>query len=38
MREQGKELPPPEIVTYRREELELPLVLTGIPPPSGPPI
>lgn len=26
-----KELPKPEIVTYRREELDLPVVLTGLP-------
>ena len=38
MVEQTKELPKPEIVTYRREELDLPVVLTGTPPPSGTPI
>lgn len=36
MGEHAKELPKPEIVTYRREELDLPVVLTGIPAPSGP--
>lgn len=28
MVDRARELPPPEVVTYRREELELPVVLT----------
>jgi len=28
---QKKELPPPEVTTYRRGELEVPVVFTGVP-------
>ena len=36
MVEHAKELPQPEVVTYRREELDLPIAFTGEPRPSGP--
>lgn len=32
MDEHAKELPQPEVVTYRREELDLPIALTGTRP------
>lgn len=31
MAHNGKELPKPEVVTYRREELQTPVVFTGEP-------